>query len=86
MSAAVQARVPGIDGACGGNCTCVTCQVYVERIWLSLLDAQSCMEESMLDFADDVRETSRLGCQIPISDKLDGLVVYVPGHQRVVGL
>ena len=86
MSAAVRAGVPGIDGVCGGNCTCVTCHVYVGREWLSSLVEQSSMEESMLDFADDVRDTSRLACQIPLLNKLNGLTVYVPDRQRVIGL
>ncbi len=64
----------------------VTSHVYVGREWLSFLEEQSIMEDSMLDFADDVRDTSRLACQIPLIDKLNGLTVYVPDRQRVLGL
>jgi 2Fe-2S ferredoxin len=85
MTAALRARVPGIEGKCRGNCSCVTCHVYIEEKWTSLIGTRSAMEESMLDFADDVTSRSRLGCQIPGSAVLDGLEVYVPDHQRILG-
>jgi len=53
----------------------------VEANWLEAVGERSEMEEDMLDFAFDVRETSRLSCQIKISDKLDGLTVRVPEKQ-----
>ncbi|MEQ8510764.1 MAG: 2Fe-2S iron-sulfur cluster-binding protein [Rhodospirillaceae bacterium] len=86
MSAAINARIPGIDGSCGGNSTCVTCHIYLNPEWLSKVEPPSSMEESMLDFTNDVRETSRLACQIPLNEKLDGLTVFVPDRQRVLGL
>ena len=81
MEAAVKNMVPGIDADCGGACACATCHVYVEANWLEAVGERSEMEEDMLDFAFDVRETSRLSCQIKVSDKLDGLTVRVPEKQ-----
>lgn len=86
MTAALRALIPGIEGKCRGSCSCVTCHVYIVPEWNRIIGAPRLMEESMLDFADDVTSRSRLGCQIPISAALDGLEVHVPGHQRVLGL
>lgn len=82
--AAVNNDVPGIDGDCGGNCACATCHIYVTPEWIEKtgrIEAES-MEESLLQFAHDYRENSRLGCQIPLTDDLDGLVVEVPESQH----
>jgi 2Fe-2S ferredoxin len=81
MEAAVKNMVPGIDADCGGACACATCHVYVEPDWLEKTGKRSEMEEDMLDFAFDVRDNSRLSCQIRITDELDGLTVRVPEKQ-----
>ncbi len=81
MEAAVKNMVPGIDADCGGACACATCHVYVEPDWLEAVGERSEMEEDMLDFAFDVRDSSRLSCQIKVSDDLDGLTVRVPEKQ-----
>lgn len=81
MEAAKSEDVPGIDAECGGACACATCHVYVEPEWVEVVGKPSEMEEDMLDFAFDVREESRLSCQIRISEKLDGLVIKVPNKQ-----
>ena len=73
MEAAIKSMVPGIDADCGGACACATCHVYVEPEWLERAGKRSDMEEDMLDFAFDVREQSRLSCQIKVTDALDGL-------------
>ncbi len=62
-----------IEAACGGCCACATCHVYVNEKWLSMITPIDDDEESMLDQAFDVRNTSRLSCQIPLSDELDGI-------------
>ena len=67
---------------CGGCCSCATCHVHVDPAWFDKTGERSVMEESMLDFADDVTETSRLSCQIPVSDALDGLIVRMPESQH----
>ncbi len=81
METAVKNMVPGIDADCGGACACATCHVYVEPDWKDRTGARSAMEEDMLDFAFDVRDTSRLSCQIKITPGLDGLRVRVPEKQ-----
>ena len=64
-----------IEAACGGCCACATCHVYVEPEWLGRLDEPSADEGMMLDEAFEVRDNSRLSCQIKYSDALDGLKV-----------
>lgn len=81
MEAAKLNLVDGIEAECGGACACATCHVYVDEAWQEAVGKPSQMEEDMLDFAFDVRESSRLSCQIKVSDALDGLVVHVPAKQ-----
>ena len=81
MEAAVANMIPGIDADCGGACACATCHVYVGEAWADKLKSKDDMEESMLDFAEDVRPTSRLSCQILMTDELDGLQVETPEAQ-----
>lgn len=81
MEAAVKNSVPGIEAECGGACSCATCHVYVDDEWREKTGQPDEMEEDMLDFAFDVRDSSRLSCQIKVSDELDGLVVHVPEKQ-----
>jgi 2Fe-2S ferredoxin len=81
METAVKNQVQGIDADCGGACACATCHVYVEPEWKEKVGPRNPMEEDMLDFDFDVRENSRLSCQIKISDALDGLRVKVPEKQ-----
>ena len=82
MEAAVRGNVPGIDADCGGACACATCHVYVDEAWRDKTGTSSAMEESMLDFAENVEPNSRLSCQIKVSDDLDGLVVRMPESQH----
>ena len=81
MENAIRNSVPGIEAECGGACACATCHVYVDDAWAEIAGAPEAMEEDMLDFAFDVRPTSRLSCQIKVRDELDGLVVHVPERQ-----
>ncbi len=67
-----------LEGACEGSLACATCHVIVEPQWFEKLDEASENEEDMLDMAFGVTATSRLGCQIRMSDELDGLVVKLP--------
>ena len=78
---AVKAMVPGIDADCGGACACATCHVYVDEAWLGKVGKPQAMEESMLDFAYQPKENSRLSCQITVTSDLDGLVVRLPEFQ-----
>ena len=81
MEAAIRNAVPGIEAECGGACACATCHVYVDEAWTDKTGKASAMEEDMLDFAFDVRPTSRLSCQIKVKPELDGLVVNTPAKQ-----
>jgi len=82
MEGAVKNMVPGIDADCGGACACATCHCYIENGYAGKTGEKSDMEASMLDFAEDVTDASRLSCQIPVTDELDGLVVRLPASQH----
>jgi ferredoxin, 2Fe-2S len=82
MEGAVKNLVPGIDADCGGACACATCHVYVDEAWLGKLDPKSDMEETMLDFAQELQPNSRLSCQIKVTPALDGLMVRTPKSQH----
>lgn len=77
MELAVKNNIKGIDGDCGGVCSCATCHVHVAPNYMDKLEAASEIEKDMLEFDDHVNEYSRLSCQIPISDALDGMVLKV---------
>ena len=81
MEGAVQNNIPGIDADCGGSCACATCHVYVGEKWFDKLPKKESAEEDMLDTAYEPNKFSRLGCQITITDDLDGLVVKMPSKQ-----
>ncbi len=71
-----------IEGACDGSLACSTCHVIVDPAWAGRLDEASEDEEDMLDLAFGLEETSRLGCQIIMSEELDGLTVKLPAETR----
>jgi 2Fe-2S ferredoxin len=81
MEAAIKNAIPGIEAECGGACACATCHVYIAEDWTAAVGKAEPMEEDMLDFAFDVKPTSRLSCQIRVKDSLDGLVVHTPAKQ-----
>lgn len=72
-----------IEGACGGSMACATCHMYIHPDWADKVDAQDNEkteeEEDILDLAFDIHDCSRLGCQVRMSDALDGIVVAIPG-------
>ena len=82
METAIKNNIPGIDADCGGACACATCHVYVDGAFTDKVGKPSAMEQSMLDFAENVKENSRLSCQIKIRDDLDGLKVTTPESQH----
>jgi len=82
MRAAVDNGVPGIDGDCGGQCACATCHVFVEAPWSAVAGPRTPREDDMLNFAAELRDTSRLACQITVTKALDGLVVTMPEAQH----
>ena len=81
METAIKNGIPGIEAECGGACACATCHVYVDEAWRESTGPPSPMEEDMLDFGYDVRPSSRLSCQIKVTDALEGLTVTVPERQ-----
>ena len=81
MEGAVQNDIPGIDADCGGGMACATCHVYVKDDWFSKLPEKENGEDDMLDQAYQPNSSSRLSCQIIISEDLNGLVVHLPEKQ-----
>ena len=81
MEGAVQNNIPGIDADCGGSCACATCHVYVDEKWFKKLANKESAEEDMLDMAFEPKSSSRLSCQLTVSNELDGLVVNMPSKQ-----
>lgn len=81
MQVALDHAVPGILGDCGGSCSCATCHGYVDQPWVDALPARSETEVFMLEGVPDLRENSRLCCQIRMTPELDGVVVHLPQEQ-----
>lgn len=83
MEVAQMSGITEVEGLCGGCLSCATCHLYVHPDWWdkTLPDEgeKSEEEEDMLDLAFDIRETSRLSCQIVLEDAHEGLIVAVPG-------
>jgi len=77
MELAVQNNIPGIDGDCGGVCSCATCHVHVAEQFTAQTGEASEIEQDMLELDDNVNDFSRLSCQITISEELDGLILQV---------
>ncbi len=77
MELAVANGVAGIDGDCGGVCSCATCHVHVNPSYFEKIDAADDVEKDMLELDDNVSEYSRLSCQLPISEVLDGVTLKV---------
>ena len=81
MEGAIQNNIPGIDADCGGSMACATCHVYVKEEWFNKLPEKAIGEDDMLDQAYEPNTSSRLSCQITVSDELNGLVVHLPEKQ-----
>jgi ferredoxin, 2Fe-2S len=82
MAAAVRNGVPGIVGECGGNTSCATCHVWVRDEFRGLVGEPGDLEDDLLDLGvSERRDSSRLSCQIVLTDELDGLTVDVPAEQ-----
>jgi ferredoxin, 2Fe-2S len=81
MEAALLNMVPGVEGMCGGVCSCATCHCYVQAPWGLKIDAPRAGELEMLDAVTHRRADSRLGCQVPLTTDLDGIEVLLPPSQ-----
>jgi 2Fe-2S ferredoxin len=83
MEGAIKNGIDGIVAECGGACQCATCHVYVDEAFLGLLKPIEEDEDAMLDTTASERQpNSRLGCQIPVTKELDGLIVRTPAAQQ----
>ncbi|MEM7003415.1 MAG: 2Fe-2S iron-sulfur cluster-binding protein [Pseudomonadota bacterium] len=81
MDVALDHGVPGIIAQCGGGCTCCTCHGYVAAAWRPHLPTPHPDEADMLEYAWQPQAGSRLLCQIPLTEKLEGVEVTVPARQ-----
>ncbi len=81
MQAAIDNLVPGILGDCGGAAACATCHVFVDPQWAERAGKASDIEVDLIDGLLETKPTSRLACQIIMSDKLDGIVLHLPEQQ-----
>jgi 2Fe-2S ferredoxin len=81
MYGAINNMVDGIIGECGGGLSCATCHCYVDDAWLSKVGEPSTAEADKLEGANERRPSSRLSCQITVTDALDGLVIHLPENQ-----
>ena len=81
MEGAIDNNIPGIEAECGGACSCATCHVYVDPAWVEATGTAAHIEQDMLECAMDLEDTSRLSCQIKVTDELDGRIVRMPELQ-----
>ncbi|MBL8687191.1 MAG: ferredoxin family 2Fe-2S iron-sulfur cluster binding protein [Alphaproteobacteria bacterium] len=71
-----------LEGACEGSLACSTCHVVIDPAWFEILPQPSDDEEDMLDLAFGLTKTSRLGCQIRLTQELDGIIIRIPAGSR----
>ncbi len=81
METGLRNDVASIVAECGGSCACATCLVHVDEAWSATVGPPSAEEEEMLDSAFEVKPTSRLSCQIKVTQAFDGLIVHTPAYQ-----
>jgi len=83
MEIAISNNLDGVEAECGGSCMCATCHCYIEEEFSAALPGMESEEDEMLGFtAADRRPTSRLSCQLKMSDELDGIEVHFPTEQN----
>jgi ferredoxin, 2Fe-2S len=82
MDNARAAGVDGIEGECGGSMICGTCHVHLDEAWFAALPAAGAIEAEMVEYTLDPRPTSRLSCQITVTDAMEGMIVGLPRAQR----
>ncbi len=81
MDCAVDNKVVGIIGHCGGACNCSTCHCYVGPAWFNLLPMKIEDEKDLLAYVFELRANSRLACQLKLTAALDGIEVHLPARQ-----
>ena len=83
MENAIANNIDGIEAECGGSCMCATCHCFLEDELAQNIPAMESDEDEMLGFAaEDRRDSSRLSCQVTMTDELDGIVVKLPAEQN----
>ncbi|KEQ16539.1 2Fe-2S iron-sulfur cluster-binding protein [Endozoicomonas numazuensis] len=81
MEGATENMIDGILAECGGACSCATCHCYVDEKWGQITGTADGIEKEMLEVVNEPKETSRLSCQMTVTDEMDGLVVHLPESQ-----
>lgn len=81
MEGATLNMVPGIEGMCGGICSCATCHCYLPDRWRDRVEPAVGEEEAMLEGLSSRRDNSRLGCQVVVREGMDGYEVHLPASQ-----
>lgn len=81
MEGAINNNIDGIVAECGGACACATCHSYIDEAWLDRLPPMDDMEDCMLDAAAERKPSSRLTCQIEVSEDIDGLILHVARNE-----
>lgn len=81
MQIALDHGIPSIDADCGGECACGTCHVILDTKWITQVGTASASELQMLDFTPEKTATSRLACQVQVSEDMDGMCVQLPEYQ-----
>lgn len=83
MENAISNNIDGIEAECGGSCMCATCHCFIEDEYSANIPAMESDEDEMLGFAaEERRPSSRLSCQVQMTDELDGIVVNLPAEQN----
>ena len=81
MQIAIDHGIPSIDADCGGECACGTCHVILDAKWIAQVGTASASELLMLDLNPEKTTTSRLACQVQVSDDMNGMRVQLPEYQ-----
>lgn len=81
MHAAVDNGIDAVVAECGGACSCATCHVYIDERWIGKLEGPGEIEKEMLDCVLEPADNSRLGCQVKVTEELDGIIVRLPESQ-----
>lgn len=82
MEGATLNMIPGIEGMCGGICSCATCHCFIQLEDQATMPAIAEGEEAMLEGVSERRAESRLSCQVPVTEAMDGLRIRLPEHQE----
>ena len=82
MQGAIENNIPGIDADCGGSMVCGTCHVFIDPPWLYTLPPASAGEAALVEYGLYPRETSRLSCQLIVTEQMDGMTVEIPPAQK----